>query len=170
MRSPLRPRPERCSLPRMSGEESASPTPPPGGALHEDLHRDEEIGGPSDRKFGLTIGIVCGVIGSVRLVLGHSYWPWWLGVAALLIVLAMAAPAALGPLNWLWLRFGLVLYKIVNPVVMTVLYIVTIVPIGLLMRLFGKDPMRLRREPAASSYWIEREPPGPPPESMRNQF
>jgi hypothetical protein len=40
----------------------------------------------------------------------------------------------------------------------------------MLMRLCGKDSLRLRREPDAASYWIEREPPGPPPETMRNQF
>ena len=73
-------------------------------------------------------------------------------------------------LNRLWLRFGLVLYKVVNPAVMTLIFGSTIVPIGVLMRLCGKDPLRLRREPAAASYWIAREPPGPLPETMRDQF
>ena len=91
---------------RCMSNDNASPAPPPGGALHEDLHRAEEIDGPSDRKFGLTIGIVCGVIGGVRLVLGHSYWPWWLGVGAAFAVLALTWPAVLGPLNRVWLRFG----------------------------------------------------------------
>jgi hypothetical protein len=65
---------------------------------------------------------------------------------------------------------GLVLYKIVNPIVMALLFFSTITPVGFLMRLSGKDPMRLRHDPAATSYWIAREPPGPPAESMRNQF
>ena len=79
-------------------------------------------------------------------------------------------PAVLWPLNRLWLLLGIVLYRIVNPIVMALLFFSTIVPIGMLMRLCGKDSLRLRREPEAASYWIEREPPGPPPETMRNQF
>lgn len=145
-------------------------TPPPGGALHEDLTRADEIVGASDRKFGLTIAAVCAFIGTVRLVFGHGGWQWWLGAAALLATVALAAPTVLAPLNRLWLKLGLVLYKIVNPVVMALIFVTTIIPVGILMRLCGKDPLRLKREPDAASYWIAREPPGPAPETMRNQF
>jgi hypothetical protein len=65
---------------------------------------------------------------------------------------------------------GIVLYKMVNPVVMALLFFSTIMPIGLLIRLCGKDPLRLRRDPTATSYWIARETSGPPAETMRNQF
>jgi hypothetical protein len=54
--------------------------------------------------------------------------------------------------------------------VMAVLFYVTVTPIALLMRMLGKDPLRLRRDPDAASYWIHRTPPGPTPESMKNQF
>jgi hypothetical protein len=145
------------------------PAPPPGGGLHEDLTRAEEITGPSDRRFGLTIAAVCGVVGAIRLIFGHGAW-WWLGAGLLLALLAVGAPAVLAPLNRLWLKFGLVLYKVVNPVVMALMFATTIVPVGILMRLCGKDPLRLKREPDAASYWIAREPAGPPRETMRNQF
>jgi len=155
----------------MSTTDNPSPaTPPPGGVLHENLAREEDITGPSDRRFGLTIGAVCAVIGAFRLVFGHGGWWWWLGVAAVFALLAVAWPAALAPLNRVWLKLGLVLYKVVNPVVMAVIFVTTIVPIGILMRLCGKDPLRLKREPGAASYWIAREPPGPAPDTMRNQF
>ena len=62
------------------------------------------------------------------------------------------------------------LYKIVNPVVLGLLFYVTVTPIALLMRVLGKDPLRLRRDSDAASYWIDRTPPGPVPESMKNQF
>jgi hypothetical protein len=145
------------------------PAPPPGGALHEDLTRAEEITGPSDRRFGLTIAAVCGVVGAIRLIFGHGGW-WWLGAGVLLALFALGAPAILAPLNRLWLKLGLVLYKVVNPVVMALIFVTTIVPVGILMWLCGKDPLRLKREPDAASYWIAREPPGPTPETMRNQF
>jgi len=138
--------------------------------LHEDLAREDDIVGSSDRAFGLTLAAVFAVIGVVRLVLGHSYAGWWLGAAAVMLAFALAWPAALAPLNRLWLRFGLVLYKVVNPLVMGLVFFTTVIPIGLLMRALGKDPLRLRREPAAGSYWIAREPPGPEPDTMKNQF
>lgn len=138
--------------------------------MHEALHRDEEIEGPSDRKFGLTIGVVLGIIGAIRLVFHHSHWAWWLGAALAFILFGLLLPTALHPLNRAWMLLGLVLYKIVNPIVMALLFFSTITPIGALMRLCGKDPLRLRRDPAAASYWIAREPPGPAAESMRNQF
>jgi hypothetical protein len=145
--------------------------PMPGSAnLHEDLAREDDIVGSSDRAFGLTLAAVFAVIGVVRLVLGHSYWEWWLGAAVVMLAFALAWPVALAPLNRLWLRLGLVLYKIVNPVVMGLVFFTTVVPIGLLMRALGKDPLRLRRQPSADSYWIAREPPGPEPDTMKNQF
>jgi hypothetical protein len=53
---------------------------------------------------------------------------------------------------------------------MGILYFLTITPIGLMMRLFGKDMLKLKLDPGANSYWIERDPPGPEAESMKNQF
>jgi hypothetical protein len=138
--------------------------------LHEDLARDDDIVGSSDRAFGLTLGAVFTIIGLVRLVLGHPYWEWWLGVAVGMLAFALAWPASLAPLNRLWLRLGLMLYKIVNPLVMGMVFVTTVVPIGLVMRALGKDPLRLRRESAAASYWIARQPPGPEPDTMKHQF
>ena len=58
----------------------------------------------------------------------------------------------------------------VTPVVMGLLFFLTVTPIALIMRALGKDPLRLKRDDAAASYWILRQPPGPPPESLRRQF
>jgi hypothetical protein len=73
-------------------------------------------------------------------------------------------------LNRLWLKFGLLLYKVMNPLVLGLLFFVTITPIGLVMRAFGKDFLRMKMDRSAKSYWIDRAPPGPPPQSMKNQF
>jgi hypothetical protein len=143
---------------------------PRGGMLHENLARSEQIAGPSDRRFGLTIGACCGAIGGIRARLAHSHWEWWLGVGLVFALFAMVWPAGLAPFNRLWLKLGLVLYKVVNPAVMTILFFSTIVPIGVLLRLRGKDPLRLQPRPELASYWVERTPPGPAPETMNNQF
>lgn len=55
-------------------------------------------------------------------------------------------------------------------VLLAILFFLVIAPIGLLLRLFGRDVLRLRRDPAAASYWIPRRPPGPAPDSMKSQF
>ena len=140
------------------------------GSLHENLTRQDEIVGGSDRAFGLTIAAICLVIGAIRLALGHSYAVWWLGAGLLCLVLALFWTAPLALLNRWWLRLGLLLYRVISPIVMALLFVTTIIPIGLLMPLFRKDPLRLRRDPAAASYWLPRDPPGPDPTSMANQF
>jgi hypothetical protein len=84
--------------------------------------------------------------------------------------LGAAWPAPLRPLNRLWFRIGLLLHRIVTPVVMGLVFFCSVVPIGLLMRALGKDLLRLRREADAQSYWIEREPPGPARGTMKKQF
>jgi hypothetical protein len=84
--------------------------------------------------------------------------------------LAISWPALLTPFNRLWLKLGLALNKIVNPVVMTAVFVSTIVPGGVLMRLGGKDTLRLRRRPDAATYWSAREPSAPATETMQKQF
>ena len=76
----------------------------------------------------------------------------------------------LAPLNRLWFRFGLLLNSIVSPIVMGLLFYLIITPFALFMRLTGKDLLHLRRDPEAASYWIQREPPGPAPDTIKNQF
>jgi hypothetical protein len=53
---------------------------------------------------------------------------------------------------------------------MLVVFVTTVVPVGLLMRVLGKDPLRLKPDPATASYWIDRKPAGPAPATMKNQF
>ena len=60
--------------------------------------------------------------------------------------------------------------RVANPIIMAFLFLTTVVPIGLVMRLAGKDLLLLKLDPKAESYWIERKPPGPAPETIRNQF
>ena len=82
----------------------------------------------------------------------------------------MAAAASRDVPNRIWLKLGLVLHRIVNPVIMAILFYGTLLPIGLLMRLLGKDPLRLRLDKKAVSYWLTRSDERPPSEAMRQQF
>ncbi len=138
--------------------------------LHEDFSRAEHVKAGSDRSFGFVFAGFFAIVSALSIWRGHHGWHWGLPLAALFLVVALTKPSLLGPLNRLWLKLGLLIYKIVNPIVLGLLFYVTITPIGLLMRAFGKDFLRLRRDGSAPSYWIARQPPGPPPDTMRNQF
>ena len=137
---------------------------------HENFSRQEDIKSSSDRSFGLVIATVFLIITLWPLIRGEPTRWWALAVATVFAALALLWTAALAPLNKCWTKLGVLLYRVLSPIVLGLLFYVTVTPIALLMRLLGKDPLRLRRDPDAASYWIERTPPGPAPESMKNQF
>ncbi len=140
------------------------------GTIHETYSRNETGTPGSDRSFGIVMTAAFALIALLNWWHdGHS-WGWTCGIALLFLLAAVGYPAALKPLNWLWFKFGLLLNKVVNPIVMALVFFGTVLPTGLVMRALHKDPLRLKRQPDAISYWIERRPPGPAPESMKDQF
>lgn len=139
-------------------------------SFHETLHRDEVVRGSSDRAFGLVFAVLFAVIGAFKLWHDSVLGWWWLGASGAVAAVALTVPGLLAPANRVWLKFGLLLHRVVEPLVMGILFFAVVTPIGAAMRLAGKDPLRLKREPAAATYWLEREPPGPQPDSIRNQF
>jgi len=78
--------------------------------------------------------------------------------------------ALLAGANRLWTRLGVLIGNVVGPIAVTLLFYAIVTPLGCVMRMSGKDPLRLRLDPGADSYWIPRKPPGPPPDSLTNQF
>ena len=137
---------------------------------HEDLSRRLEATGGSDRSFGLVFAGLFTLVAAISAWRHGWMWPWALPLACAFAGLALFAPALLARLNRAWTWFGVLLSRIVNPIVLGLMFFATILPIGLLLRATGKDLLRLKRDPAARSYWIDRTPPGPAPETMRNQF
>jgi len=141
-----------------------------GLAFHENLSREHAITGSSDRSFGLTFATVFAAIAA------FNQWSldpggalrWAIGAGGLLGI-ALFWPAGLAPFNRLWLRFGLLLHAIMSPIVMGCLFFGVVTPLALLMRILGKD-LLFQRRGTVTSYWVPRTPPGPAPESMRNQF
>ncbi len=139
-------------------------------AIHEDYGRKEAIKTGSDRSFGIVFAVVFTVIGLWPLAGGGDVRLWALGVGSAFALAALVAPASLKPFNRLWFRFGLLLHRVVNPLVMGLLFFVTITPMAWGLRLLGKDPLKRRFDPNVATYWIERRPPGPEPKSMKYQF
>lgn len=138
---------------------------------HEDFSRAESAGGGStDRSFGLVFTVAFAFFGLIPLVHGKPLRPWFLAASGVFLLLALILPAVLHPLNRLWMRVGLLIGKVTNPIITGLMFFLVFTPAALLFRLLGKDLLRLQFEPGATSYWIIRRPPGPAPETMRNQF
>ena len=124
----------------------------------------------SARSFGLLLAALLLLTGAWRSSRGLGSCWVWLPPAALLAGSALWWTTPLQPLTRGWLKLADLLHAIVNPLIMALLYALAVVPTGLLMRLFGKDPLRLRLDPKAASYWIARDPGLAPPTSMKDQF
>lgn len=131
------------------------------------MHGNVDVKMGSERNFGFVFAAVSAIIALAPLFRGHPP-----RVSFLILALAFAAVAIFAPrlLRWpnrLWFRFGMLLGAIVAPIVMTLVYVLTFLPMGLGLRLMGKDLLSLRTDPQASSYWINR---SDPPKSMKLQY
>ena len=138
-------------------------------STHETASRTAVVEPGSDRSFGLVVGTVLLTIGGYQYFFGSIAFVWLAIFGAILVLLGLTAPRVLRPLNIAWTKLGILLGKVVTPVVMLLVYLITIVPIGLVLRVSGKNLLGLRRE-GSETYWIPRTPPGPPPESLKDQF
>jgi hypothetical protein len=138
--------------------------------MHEFLRPESSAKMGSERSFGLVFSAVFLTVGLLPLIHGETPRWWCIAVAAGFLILALQWPTLLRPFNRAWFLFGLLLHKIVTPVVMGLIFYVSVVPIGLIRRLFVSDPFRLKFDKSVNSYWIRREPPGPAPESFIDQF
>ena len=136
----------------------------------ENLRREEKLDGSSDRGFGLVFAIAFAAIGLWPLFMGNAVRSWSLATATVFLILAVGCPSSLKKLNKAWMRVGLLLNHIVSPIALGIIFFSTVLPIGLLMRLMGKDVLRLKFDSKAETYWIDRTPPGPDPKTMNNQF
>jgi len=128
---------------------------------------------PKDKIFGLFIAFSCIFL----YTYGYFFKDWSIKqlsfLAAVTVFFAFtsfAAPKILRPLNWLWYQIGTMLGKVVSPVVLGIIFFCILTPVSLLTRMFGRDALRLKKVVSSNTHWINRDPPGPEPESFKNQF
>ena len=121
----------------------------------------------SERNFGLVFAVVFALIGLWPLLGGSG--PRWilLAIALAFVAVAFFAPSILKVPNRLWYRFGMLLGSIVAPIVMGLVFLVAFLPIGLILRIAGKDLLAMKLQPDADTYWIERETS---PKTMKLQY
>ncbi len=125
---------------------------------------------PPDRHFGYLFTVVFAALAVMSYFRGGHGYPWLAGAAGTVAAVTLARPSWLRPFNALWMRFAGLLHHVVSPVILGVIFFLVITPVGMVQRIAGRNEMRRNFEPGSESYWIIREPPGPPPESLRNQF
>lgn len=138
--------------------------------FHEDLGRDEKRSGSSDRNFGFVFASALAVLSVWPLRSGGQVRVQALGVAGVFLGTALLRPSWLHPLNRAWTGLGLLMGRIVNPIITAVLFFLIFTPAGIFSRFLSKDPLRLHLAPEADTYWIPRNPPGPQPDTMTKQF
>jgi hypothetical protein len=121
----------------------------------------------SPKSFGIVFSIVFLIVALYPLINSEGLHIWALVASIIFFFLAFIAPNVLVLPNKLWFKFGLLLGSIIAPIVMALVYFSTVLPIGIIMRLLGKDLLKQKLNKNAKSYWIERrEPMG----TMKNQF
>jgi large-conductance mechanosensitive channel len=142
-------------------------------SLHENYRDEEPTEAGSDRAFGCTVGSVLMLIGATKTFVAgtiSSVVGLIFASGALLLLLGICVPSRLSTLNRLWLKVGTAIAKVVNPIILALLFFLVVTPMALFMRIVGKWPSRLAADRAAATYWIDRESASSGTSTMRRQF
>ena len=122
------------------------------------------------REFGLTIGIILVILGSVAFWRGKAIFPYFLGVGVTFITLGIFSPGALKRLQKIWMGFSIILGFFMSRIILTALFYVGVTPIGIIMRIFGKDMLDEKIDKKRSSYWHDRSAEVKDKKSYENQY
>jgi len=138
-------------------------------SLHEQFDRTEERK-LSDRPAGIGLACTFALVACAPL-LRHGGVRWWaLCVSGGLLLLSLLRPGVLHPVAWLGRKLADILGRAIGLITLALLFYLVITPCGLARRIFVRDPLGCRIDKKRKSYWVERQPPGPAPESMAHQF
>ena len=126
----------------------------------------DEVKISSNRSFGIVFFVVFLLISLYPLTYGGEIRIWSLIISIIFLILGLLNSKILAPLNKIWFKFGILLGKIVSPLIMGIIFFFVVTPIGFIMRLLGKDVLNLKYN-KNKSYWIEK---NGPKSIMKNQF
>tara|TARA_B100000929_G_C15162400_1_gene302152 strand:+ start:98 stop:481 length:384 start_codon:yes stop_codon:yes gene_type:complete len=120
----------------------------------------------SNRSFGIVFFIFFLIISLYPILYSGNIRIWSLLISIVFLILGLLNSNLLTPLNKIWLKFGLLLSKIISPIVMGIIFFLVVTPIGFLMKLLNKDILKLKYN-KNKSYWIDK---NEPKSKMKNQF
>ena len=126
----------------------------------------DEVKISSNRSFGIVFFVVFFLIAIYPILNESDMRIWSLIISIIFLILGLLNSKILSPLNKIWFKFGILLGKIVSPLVMGLIFFVVVTPIGILMRIMNKDLLNLKFN-KKSTYWIEK---NEPKSKMKNQF
>lgn len=135
--------------------------------FHESFAQQQPAA-PSERSTGLVFAAVAIII-AILWRGSPGAFRSALSIAVVLAAVSMLLPRALKPLNVIWFQIGLLMHRVMGPLVLFLIFAVVFVPAGFLMRIWY-DPLRSKRAKQGSTYWITRGSDGSPTRSMENQF
>jgi hypothetical protein len=127
-------------------------------ATHEDFTRGLPHRGPTDRNFGWVFTIAFSFFGLWPLRHGRPIRPALLALSGAILLITLLRPSLLHWPNVVWTRIGVLLGKVVSPVVTALLFYLVFTPAAFVLRRMGKDVLHLKTEPQAATYWIARNP------------
>lgn len=135
----------------------------------ENYERDKKsLAKSSERAFGLVFAFVFLLIGFLKYKHDILSWNNWYNLACCMLAVALLYPKILHPFNKAWMQLGVLLHRITNPIMMGILFFGMFSPIGIITRIAGRDPMRIKQDPSLNSYWIIRNPSQTT--DLKNQF
>ena len=127
-------------------------------------YKDIKIG--SNRSFGVVFFVVFLLIGLWPILKGNEIRIWSIVISLIFLILGILNSKILTPFNKIWFRFGIFLGNFISPIIMGIVFFLVVTPTGLIMKLFRKDLINLRKN-NSSTYWIEKKDIK---SSMKNQF
>ena len=120
----------------------------------------------SNRGFGLLFFVVFFIIGLWPIINSDPIRIWALLLSLIFLILGVINSKLLNPLNIYWIKFGEILGKVIAPIIMLIIFFIILTPIGIILRLFGKDLLKLKKNKFLASYWVSRKKINP----MDRQF
>ena len=128
--------------------------------------KNTEIKIGSNKSFGIVFFIVFLLIAIYPLINNGELRIWSLVVAIIFLILGLINSKVLTPLNKIWFKFGILLGRVISPLIMSIIFFLVVTPTALIMRIIGKDLLSLKFN-NKKSYWIEKTGPK---SKMKDQF
>ena len=129
--------------------------------------KNQNIKLPSNRSFGVVFFVFFLIIALWPLKNGSDIRIIPLSISLIFLILGIFNSNLLKPLNFIWMKFGLMLGKFINPIIMAIIYYLTVVPIGLIFKILNKNLLNVKKKNNQKSYWIEKKKSQ---STMKNQF